>query len=103
MKEYQIKLTNNKKTKAVGIELTGHLNVASIDGINTEINSAIKNSKKVDLRITNVDDADLSFIQLLVALRQHCGTSKVDFNIDLDINNETLELFKRAGFAKTFN
>ena len=103
MKEYQIKISNNKKAKAVSLDLTGHLNVTNIAVIKDEINSAIKNSKKVELKITDVDDADLSLIQLLVTLRQQCNILKIDFKINLDLNDETLELFKRAGFSNTFN
>ena len=103
MREYQIKISNNKKTKTVSLALTGHLNVSNISGIKDEINTAIKNSKNVELEITDIDDADLSLIQLLVALRQQCNLSKVDFKINLDLNDETLELFKRAGFSNTFN
>lgn len=102
MKEYQIKISDNKKAKAVSLEITGCLNVANISGIKKEIDSAIKKSKKIDLKVTNVDDADLSLIQLLVALRQQCNILKIDFSIDLDVNDETTELFKRAGFSNTF-
>ncbi len=103
MKEYRINSSKNKKTKALDIEVQGYLNVSNIMGIKKELSSAIKNSKKVNLKISEVDDADLSLVQYLVGLKQMCQESNIEIKIDLGINNETLELFKRAGFANTIN
>ncbi len=103
MKEYKISSSKNKKTKALDIKMQGHLNVSNILGIQKELNSAIKKSKKVNLKISEVDDADLSLVQYLIGLRKKCHESNIEIKIDLAISNETLELFNRAGFANTIN
>lgn len=103
MKEYQIKLSNDKKTKAVSLELSGRLNVENISRIQKEVNAAIKNSKIINIKVADVDESGLSFIQFLVALRRKSQKSEVEFNIDLDLNNEITELFKRSGFSKVFD
>ena len=103
MKEYKIKLSNNKKAKTVSIELSGQLNVTNILDIKNEIGLAIKNSKTINFKVINVDDADLTIIQLIVALKKQCRASEIDLNIDFDLNNDSLELIKRAGFVNTFS
>lgn len=103
MKEYQIELSSNKKAKSVSIELSGCLNVTNILDIKKEINSAIKSSKKIELKIIDIEDADLTIVQLLVALQQKSKASKVNFKVDFNLNNEATELLKRAGFSKIFN
>lgn len=103
MKEYQIDLSKNKKTKSVDIKLQGHLNVVNITKLQKDLNTAVKNQKQINLEISKVDDADMSLIQLLVAFRKHCQSTQVDLNISLELNNEISELFARAGFANTIN
>ena len=103
MNDYQIKITNNKKDKAVSIELTGLLNVSNISNIKTEISTAINKSKQVELNINNVEDVDLSLIQFLIALKQHSKSSKFKITINLNLNNESPELFNRAGFSNILN
>ena len=103
MKEYQIIVSNDKKNNAVSLELKGYLNTTSILEIKKDISKAIKDAKIINIKVLDVDDADLSFIQLMYSLRQKADESKIEFGIELDINQEVLELFRRSGFSDTFN
>lgn len=103
MKEYEISATKNKKTKALDISMEGHLNVSNISGIQKKLDKIVKKNNSILLDISNVEDADLTFIQLLVGFRQNCQSSNIELKINLDLSPESLELFRRAGFSNTFN
>lgn len=103
MKEYNIESTKNKKTKALEVALEGHLNVANIAAIKKELTSTIKNSKNIVIKVANTDDADITLVQLLMALKNKCSNAGAHLDIIYDLNNETSELFSRAGFANTIN
>ncbi len=103
MKEYLIQSSKNKGTGFLDIQLQGHLNISYISSIQKEIFGVLKNNKKINIEISKVDEADLSLIQLIVALRDHFSESKMDFKISYDLNPETVELLNRAGFANIIN
>lgn len=103
MKEYTITTAKNKETKTFEITLEGHLNVANITGIKKELTDTIKNNKKVQIRLANTDDADVTIIQLLMALKKKYNEKNVSVDISFDLDYEISELFSRAGFANTIN
>jgi len=103
MKDYQIKSLKNKETNALEVLMMGHLNVSNIAGIQREFNTAIKNSKKIELKILNVDDADLSIVQLIEVFKRKCKKSEIDLSINFNLNTDTSELFKRAGLTNLNN
>jgi len=103
MKEYNINITEDKKNKLVKIELSGLLNIANIKEIKKEIDAVIKSNKSIELKIDNPEEADLSLMQLLIAIQKEQERIKTKIKINLELNKETLELFSRAGFSETFN
>ncbi len=103
MKDYQIKTSKNKETQALDIIMEGHLNVSNIYEIHKEFHKTVKNSKKINVEITNADDADITIIQLIEAFKQTCKIAEIEFNIKYTLSNETSELFDRAGLKNTIN
>ena len=103
MKEYQISSSKNKKTKVLDVELNGNLNVSNISAIKKELNSVVKNNKAILLSISDVEDADLTIVQLIVSFRQKCQTENIDLKTNFDLSEETKELFDRAGFTNIIN
>jgi len=103
MKEYQLHAKKNKKNKSLAIQLQGHLNVSNIAKLSNEITHELKDIKKVELNIFDVEDADLSFIQFIIAFRKKCSETDIDLTIDAALSPETTELIKRAGFTNIFN
>lgn len=103
MKDYQLKTSKNKEKNGVDIAIEGHLNVSNIAAIQKDLNAAVKNSKYINLQITNVDDADITIIQLIVALKQKCKESNIDLSINFSLKNETSELLNKAGLTNLIN
>lgn len=103
MKDYIIKTSKNKESKALDIKIEGHLNVSNISEIQKEFNNTIKNSKKLSVEVSNVDDADITFVQMITAFKQKCKVLKIELDIDFKLNKDTIELFNRAGLTSTIN
>jgi anti-anti-sigma regulatory factor len=103
MKDYQIKTSKNKEKNGIDIAIEGHLNVSNIVAIQKELNTAVKNSVKINLKITNVDDADITIVQLIVALKQKCKELNIDFSLNFNLKNETSELLRKAGLTNLIN
>ena len=103
MKEYQINSSKNKKTKTLDIDMQGLLNVSNISAIKKELYSVIKKNKTISLSISDVEDADLTMVQLIVSFRQKCQTENIDLKTTLDLSEETRDLFDRAGFVNIIN
>jgi ABC-type transporter Mla MlaB component len=103
MRDYQIKTSKNKEINGIDIAIEGHLNVSNIVAIQKEINAALKNCKNLNLQITHVDDADITIVQLIVALKQKCKESNIDLSINFNLKNETSELLTKAGLTNLIN
>lgn len=103
MKDFQVKTSKNKEINGIDIAIEGHLNVSNIAAIQKELNAALKNNKGINLQINNVDDADITIVQLIVAFKQKCNDSNIDLSTHFNLNNETYELLIKAGLTHVIN
>jgi len=98
MENYTIKPSKNKKDKTLDITISGHLNVSNISLIKKELDSVLKKGDSFSIEITNIDDADLSLIQLILSLKKKFETSKKQLTLNINPGKEMYELYKKAGF-----
>ena len=102
MKSYKCTTKKDKKDNSVQLILEGLLNVSNVGKIQTEFDLAVKDQNKINILLTNVDDADVSIIQLLKSFQLHCKKNQIGCSVDLDLNNDLQKLFARADFMNLF-
>jgi anti-anti-sigma regulatory factor len=102
MKEFQLTSSKDKSSGTTNVNLQGKLNVANISSIHSDLQKSIKGSKKIAVTLENVDDADVSTIQLLKAFQSTCTTNKVEVNFSLNLSEDIEVLFKKSGFLNLF-
>jgi len=103
MKEFQVTATNDKKTNALNLTMQGKLNVSNMKQIEQEFKKAIKGYKKCSIVLSNVEEADLSIIQLLKAYEITCQKNKIEVTISLNLNEDITNLFAKSGLYNIFN
>lgn len=98
MKDYKLTSKKNKKGDEITLSMEGQLGIANIVEIKKQIQNKTKGAKKIKLEVSNVEEADLSFIQTFMAFKQKCENENTDLTVNMDINNDIQNLFNRAGF-----
>lgn len=102
MKEFQLTSSKDKSSGTTNVSLQGKLNVANIASIHSELQKNTKGSKKIAITLENVEDADVSTIQLLMAFQNTCSINKVEVNFLLNLSEDIEVLFKKSGFSNVF-
>ncbi|MFA6401944.1 MAG: STAS domain-containing protein [Salinivirgaceae bacterium] len=103
MKEYEVTATKDKKTNALNLTMQGKLNISNMKGIEEEFKSTVKNCKKCSITLSNIDDADLSIVQLLKAFELNCLKNKIEVTISMNLNEDNANLFAKSGLNNIFN
>jgi anti-anti-sigma regulatory factor len=102
MKDYKLATKKNKKGDEVTITMEGQLGIANMVEIKKQLLTKTKGAKKIKLELTQVDDADLTLIQTFVAFKQKCENEKTELSVNMNIKEDILLLFNRAGFNNIF-
>jgi len=102
MKSYKISTKKDKKDNSVQLILEGLLNVSNIGKIKAEFDLALKNQRKINILLENVDDADVAIVQLLKSFQQQCNKDQIEFSVSLNLNSDIQKLFLRADFMNLF-
>lgn len=103
MKDYTFKVKRSKKNSTVNVNMAGQLNVSNMSEIKDELEKTAKGYKTIAIKIEDVEDTDLTLLQMLKAFQISCVNSKVEVAIELDLNNDYKSLFERAGLLNILN
>jgi ABC-type transporter Mla MlaB component len=103
MKDFQVTATHDKKNNALNLTLQGKLNISNIKLIEQEFTKAVKGAKKCSIVLSNIEEADLSIIQLLKAYELTCKKNNIDLKITTDLNEDIATLFAKSGLNNLFN
>lgn len=103
MKDFQVTATNDKKNNALSLTIQGKLTISNIKQIEKEFSKSVKGAKKCSIVLSNVEEADLSIIQLLKAYELTCKKNAIDLKIILDFNEDSANLFAKSGLNNLFN
>lgn len=103
MKKYTLKVKRDKKKNSSTISLGGQLNVTTMTDIYTEFKKAIKDAKTVTANIKDVEDADLTLMQMLKSFEMDCLKKDIVFKTSFELPEDTNHLFERAGLFKLIN
>ncbi|MBN1118639.1 MAG: hypothetical protein JXA77_15615, partial [Bacteroidales bacterium] len=78
---------------------SGQLTINSIAKITEEVKLHLKNPSVVNIKVKDVDNIDLTFIQLLHAISNSGKKKAFDVNISLSVSDEISSLLTNAGFV----
>ncbi len=100
----QIKIETNKTGELVEVVLSGEMILSEMELIRQELsNQKIKQGSKITIRMEEVTEVDLSFLQVLKAFAQKVDSGEGDVAYGWPENDEMIGLLKRAGFSSFFN
>ncbi|TCO10932.1 STAS domain-containing protein [Natronoflexus pectinivorans] len=85
------------------IALSGQLTINSIKKITEEIKSHIKNPKSVSVFVNDVDNIDLTFIQLLQSIKNSGKKNGYEVSFSMKLPEDLSALLKNAGFSNYIN
>lgn len=85
------------------MSLPESLNIRNISDIFSRIVSLFKNNNSVVLDIPEKAEADLSFVQLIEAVRRHADSNDKALALAAPARGQVLKVLERAGFVEAFN
>jgi hypothetical protein len=97
MKEYKISSSKDKKENAVIIDIDGHLGLNQMNRVQSEILKTIKGVAKATFQVKDVIESDLSFFQLVFAIKKYCIKYKIKYKFEIDLPADQLALFAKSG------
>lgn len=93
--DYIIESNKDKTSNILNINIKGCLTLVKSNEIKDKLLSLIKKSNEIRIKISEVTDFDLSFIQILYAILK---IEDKKIFVAADWNNEELSLIEHAGF-----
>ncbi len=95
MSNHNIIITNTGAEST--LTLSGSLTVARITEIKEAFDRALGNSQKLNIKASNIDSIDLTFVQLILSLKKLCQQKGIELTTNIDLNPEQTQLLQRAG------
>lgn len=100
MEKLKFSALTDDSGKITTINLSGSLILDSAHQLKKELLSAInKLNDSLSIRITDVDDMDITAIQLLVAFIRRMDQMKIRYQFDWQLNEEQKTLFSNVGIG----
>lgn len=86
----------DKKTLTFG----GDLVINHIDKMAAEVRGALPGPADLSVVVSNPSNLDMTFLQLVVALRHSCAAAGKTFEVRADLKDDLRELVAKAGLDK---
>lgn len=99
MDNVNIKLLDNKSI----VVFRGALNINHISAIMEEIEELVNFENDVDIQIDSPESIDITFMQMLLAMRNSCIKKGSRFEIKSQVSDDILALMKNAGLDEFLN
>ncbi len=99
-KAYSIDVKKDKNSQIVLV--SGELIINYIDEIKQQLLDLIDYSKNVNFKVTNPSSMDVTFIQIIFALKTAYNNKGLEFNFEGVLNEEVFALISNAGFDDLF-
>jgi ABC-type transporter Mla MlaB component len=91
-----------KGISANSLEINGNLVINHIDKIYREISEKIDFSKPLNISVQNVENIDITFIQILLSLKKEFEEKKLELQISVDLSDDLWSLLKNAGIKQQY-
>jgi anti-anti-sigma regulatory factor len=97
--QYNLEYTQSNTTaEADSLSVEGSLTVHHIDAIKLAIEEKLDKSSALVLKVHHVEQLDLSFLQLLLALKNNYQQRDQSLNIEMNLNPVLEKLLIDSGF-----
>jgi pilus assembly protein TadC len=101
MENINFHVTSNDQSRITGIEIGGMLILENAQLIKSELLRILDTlSNQVKITISEPDELDISFIQLLVAFIRHMDRLKVSYQFDWMIDDNQRILLEHVGLGQ---
>ncbi len=99
-KNYKVSVPGKQKGKKGTILLEGDLSISNSKPIYEELTKHYLSFDNLTIKFRNVDNLDLSVVQLIESIRKEREDQKKEVYIDAQLEGEVKDLLQRAGFAE---
>jgi ABC-type transporter Mla MlaB component len=99
MKQASISITDHNKKKNAQILIEGELVVGSLHKVKEELTAAVSRYSTLTIVVKNVSAIDLTFLQLLFAVKKSLALVHKSFSFHVELPDEITTLLSRSGFA----
>lgn len=82
---------------------SGELSVAKVSALQQQLLKAASKVSHVEVKVANVENMDLSFLQLLYAWAQSMKQSGKNLIFDFQLDQEFMRIFDESGFRQAFS
>ncbi len=82
---------------------SGDLSVARASELQQQLLKAASKVLHIDVKVANVENMDLSFLQLLFAWAQSMKQSGKNLTFDFQLGQEFVRIFDQSGFRQAFS
>jgi anti-anti-sigma regulatory factor len=90
----------SKGTNANIVEITGSLVINHIEKIYHDLSTNLDFSKNLKVVLDQVDNIDITFVQLLLSLKKQFGKSGLELTLQSKLSDDMWLLLNNAGFNK---
>lgn len=103
MADYQFDVINNEQGAAAQLVFGGDMVLDNMESLLKEMSSLnIDSSDDLKISLSNVDEYDLSFLQLFRSFLLLLKAKQLSVDIEWPKDHSLLELLRRSGFSKVF-
>jgi anti-anti-sigma regulatory factor len=92
--------SGDKDSKGVTVLINGDLTLQNSEDIKQELSSIISKYIKITIKSDNIENIDISYIQLLFSIYFYQKKLSIDLDIDIKLNDELESLVKHSGFGR---
>ncbi len=85
------------------LEISGNLVINHIEKIYKEIAEKIDFSRNLNITIQSVENIDITFVQLVLALKKEYSEKQLSLEVVIDLPEDLWTLLKNAGIKTKFN
>ena len=85
------------------LTVSGLLTIKTSLALHAELLEHAKKQEGMQLEVTDVEDLDVTFLQLLLALGKYHNDQQKPFRLQLDLNPGLSHLMQLAGITKALN
>lgn len=100
MENIHFKKSLNEQSQITGLEIGGNLVLENSHQLKKEFVDILNSlDKKINIVVTNVDDIDLSCIQLFIAFINFMNETHTTYHFDWNLGMEQMTLIENAGLS----